>query len=73
MKYIKDYYNKNDYKEIIFYFFKLFVTENLLNISESDYYFIFNNSINNIINDIENKKIKSDKNYFFQLEMNYYF
>lgn len=64
MKYIKDYYDVNDYKDILNHFFKIFVDDNVLNISKYEYENIFKDIINNISHDIINKKIKSDKKLF---------
>lgn len=64
MKYIKDYYDINDYKDILNHFFKIFINDNFLNISEYEYKNIFNNIVNNISLDIINNKIKSDKKLF---------
>jgi len=67
MKYIKKYYNLNDYKSILNHFFRLFITENLLNMSENDFYNIFNNSIYKLSHDLINKNIKSDKILFLNI------
>lgn len=64
MKYIKNYYDINDYKDILNHFFKIFVNDNFLNISKHEYENIFKDIINNISHDIINKKIKSDKKLF---------
>lgn len=67
MKYIKSYYDCNDYKEILNYFFKIFVNENFLNIDKKDYHNIFKKSYDKILNDLINNNIKSDKKLFFNL------
>lgn len=64
MKYIKDYYGINDYKDILNHFFKIFVNDNFLNISKYEYENIFKDIINNISHDIINNNIKSDKKLF---------
>ena len=64
MKYIKDYYDGNDYKDILNYFFRLFKDENFLNFNSKEYYNIFKNSFDKILNQLVNNKIKSDKKLF---------
>ena len=64
MKYIKNYYDINDYTSILNHFFKIFINDNFINISEYEYKSIFNDIINNISLDIINNKIKSDKKLF---------
>ena len=64
MKYIKEYYDINDYNNIINHFFKIFVNDNFLNISKYEYENIFNDIINNISHDIINNNIKSDQKLF---------
>ena len=64
MKYIKNYYDIDDYASILNHFFKIFINDNFINISEYEYKNIFNNIINNISLDIINNKIKSDKKLF---------
>lgn len=63
MKYIKDYNNFHDYKEILNYFFKLCITENFIQLNY-ELKKVIHESINNICNDLVNKKIKSDKKLF---------
>ena len=63
MKYIKNYYDINDYTSILNHFFKIFINDNFINISEYEKS-IFNDIINNISLDIINNKIKSDKKLF---------
>ena len=64
MKYIKNYYDINDYTNILNHFFKIFINDNFINISEYEYKNIFNDIINNISFDILNNNIKSDKKLF---------
>ena len=62
MKYIKEYYNVDDYKNILNHLFRIFIDDNFINISYE--YEIINEIINDICFDILNKNIKSDKKLF---------
>ena len=64
MKYIKNYYDLNEYTNILNHFFKIFINDNFINISEYEYKSIFNDIITNISFDILNNNIKSDKKLF---------
>ena len=64
MKYIKNYYDMNDYANILNHFFKIFINDNFINISKYEYESIFNDIINNISFDLINNNIKSDKKLF---------
>ena len=64
MKYIKNYYDIDDYTSILNHFFKIFINDNFINISEYEYKSIFNDIIHKISIDIINNNIKSDKKLF---------
>ena len=73
MKFIKKYYDEHDYKDLLNYYMKKFIENNFLDIKNYEYEYIFKNSINKIVNDILENKIKSDKKLFEVLrsEFNY--
>ena len=64
MKYIKNYYDINDYTNILNHFFKIFINDNFINISKYEYESIFNGIVKNICFDILDNNIKSDKKLF---------
>jgi len=64
MRYIKEYYEREEYIDLFNYWFKIFIRDNFLRLDNKDVSDLFKDGVNNIIDKILDGDIKSDKKLF---------
>lgn len=67
MRYIKEYYERDEYLDLFNYWFEIFIRDNFLDLSNKEVELLFKKGVNDIIDDILNKSIKSDKKLFYSI------
>ena len=67
MRYIKEYYERDEYLDLFNYWFKIFIGDNFLNLSKSEVERLFKIGVNEIIDDVLEGNIRSDKKLFMSI------